>query len=224
MNKWSARLETVRTPWRLRYALRRRAMLTALRLAVPLTERPKLARLGSQYGGWTIPADLPRADWTCLCAGAGIDVSFDLELARRFGARVITIDPTDEARANATQYAELEFVQAALWSADGELELFVAADPDHRTLSSDDLQDTGRSVRVQARGLASLPAAELVKLDIEGAEYEVLPHVGPATRVLCVELHPTRGIAATVRATRRLTRDGFRLVARHGSDFTFVRD
>lgn len=219
----NARLETLRTPWRARYALRRRAMLTALRLTVPLTEREHLERLGSDYGGWTIPTDLPAADWTCLCAGAGIDVSFDVELAKRFGARVITVDPTDEARENAAPHAELEFEQAALWSADGELEMFVAADPAHRTLSSDDLQGTGRSVRVPARGLAGFPAAELVKLDIEGAEYEVLPHLGASTRVLCVELHPTRGVRAAVRAVRHLRARGFRLVARRGSDYTFVR-
>lgn len=198
-------------------------MLAALRISVTLEEREHLERLGSDYGGWTIPTDLPTADWTCLCAGAGVDVSFDVELARRFGARVITVDPTDEARENAAAHPELEFVQAALWSADGELEMFVAADPTHRTLSSDDLQRTGRSVGVPARGLAGFPAAELVKLDIEGAEYDVLPHLGAATRVLCVELHPTRGTRAAVGAVKALTRDGFKLVARRGSDYTFVR-
>jgi FkbM family methyltransferase len=220
------RLDTLRTPWKLGYALRRRAMLAALARAAPARPRPGLQRLGSDYGGWTVPAQEIGPGWTCLCAGAGIDVSFDLALADR-GATVITVDPTDEAREHA-QAADpdgrIRFVPAALWSSDGELEMFRAADPTHHTLSSDDLQRTGRSVRVPARGLAGFGPVDLLKLDIEGAEYDVLPHVGPATRVLCVEMHPTRGTRAAVRAFRALGDAGFELVACRGADFTWVRD
>ena len=144
------RLETLRTPWRLAFALRRRAMLLALVLAAPLRRRPGLERLGSSYGGWTVPTDLIDSSWICLCAGAGIDITFDLSLAERFSANVITIDPTDESREyveRADAEGRLHFVHTALWSDDGELEMFVAADPAHRTLSSDDLQRTGRSLR-----------------------------------------------------------------------------
>ncbi len=219
----SQRLETLRTPWRLAYALRRRAMLAAIR--APLRARGDLERLGTDYGGWTVPADLVQPGWRCLCAGAGIDVSFDLALAAR-GATVITVDPTDEAREHAARVdadGRLDFVQAALWHSDGELEMFVAAHPDHRTLSSDDLQRTGRSVTVAARGLRGFGALDLVKLDIEGAEYDVLPLIGADVRVVCVELHPTRGVRTAVRAVRTLRAAGFELVARRGADFTFVR-
>lgn len=206
--------------------MRRRAMLLALARVAPVRPRPHAEHLGSDYGGWTVPTDLIDSSWVCLCAGAGIDVTFDLALAERFGATVITIDPTDEARehvARADAEGRLRFVHAALWSGDGELELFVAADPAHRTLSSDDLQRTGRSLTVPARGLATFGRIDLLKLDIEGAEYEVLPHLPSDVRVLCVEMHPTRGIRAATRAFRRLRGAGFALVARRGADFTFVR-
>jgi FkbM family methyltransferase len=223
VTRTAQRLETLRTPWKLAYALRRRVMLAALRAAAPVRPHPRLERLGTAYGGWTVPtADLRGA--VALCAGAGVDVSFDLELAAR-GARVITVDPTDESRELFAADERLEFVPAALWREDGELEMFLAADPTHRTLSSDDLQRTGRSIRVPARGIGSFGALDLVKLDVEGAEYEVLPAV-PATgaRVVCVEMHPTRGLRAAVRAFRGLRAAGYRCVARHGADFTFVRD
>ena len=226
MQRAAQRLETLRTPWKLAYALRRRAMLAALARAAPLRPRDDLERLGTGYGGWTVPAGLIDSGWTCLCAGAGIDVSFDLELVERFGATVVTVDPTDQSRehvAHVDPGGRLRFVHAALWRQDGELEMFVAADPTHRTLSSDDLQRTGRSVRVPARGLDGFGKVDLIKLDIEGAEYDVLPHVGADVRVLCVEMHPTRGLRAAVRAFRTLRAAGFELVARHGADFTFVR-
>jgi FkbM family methyltransferase len=201
-------------------------MLAVLAIAAPLRPRPGLERLGSDYGGWTVPTGMIDSSWVCLCAGAGIDVTFDLALVERFGATVITVDPTDESREHVERVDpehRLRFVHAALWSADGELDMFVAADPTHKTLSSDDLQRTGRSVRVPARGLAGFGRVDLLKLDIEGAEYEVLEHVGPDVRVLCVEMHPTRGLRAAARAFRRLRASGFELVARHGADFTFVR-
>src|SRR4051794_14420338 len=92
------RLDTLRTPWKRAYALRRRLMLAALVTAAPVRPRPNLERLGSPYGGWTVPTDLVGPDWRCLCAGAGVDVSFDLALAERIGAAVITVDPTGESR------------------------------------------------------------------------------------------------------------------------------
>jgi FkbM family methyltransferase len=201
-------------------------MLAALAVGTPVHPRPDLERLGSDYGGWTVPTDLIEPGWRCLCAGAGIDVTFDLALAERFGATVITVDPTDESRdhvARADAARRLEFVPAALWREDGELEMYIAADPAHRTLSSDDLQRTGHSVRVPARSLASFGPVDLVKLDIEGAEYDVLPLVDHQVRVLCVEMHPTRGVSAALGAFRALCDAGFELVARHGADFTFVR-
>jgi FkbM family methyltransferase len=208
------------------YAVRRRAMLLALARMAPMRPRPHMERLGSDYGGWTVPTDLIESSWVCLCAGAGIDVTFDLALAERFGATVITVDPTEESREHVARVdaeGRLRFVHSALWSGDGELEMFAAADPAHRTLSSDDLQRTGRSVTVPARGLDTFGRVDLLKLDIEGAEYEVLPHVPADVRVLCVEMHPTRGIRAATRAFRRLRTSGFELAARHRADFTFVR-
>lgn len=208
------------------YALRRRAMLGALALTAPLRPREDVEWLGTEYGGWAVPTGLIGPDWTCLCAGAGVDVSFDLELADRFGATVITVDPTAESREHLAQVdpdGRLEFIPAALWTEDGELDMYVAADPSHQTLSSDDLQGTGRSVTVPARGLPSFGDVELIKLDVEGAEYDVLPQVGRHTRVLCVEMHPTRGLRAAVSAFRALRAEGFELVARNGADYTFVR-
>jgi FkbM family methyltransferase len=219
------RLETLRTPWRLAYAVRRRLMLGALAATARVRPRAGLERLGTDYGGWTVPAGSIDDGWVCLCAGVGIDAGFDLALADR-GATVISVDPTDEARehvARADPAGRLRFVQAALWRADGELTMYAAADPAHRTLSSDDLQRTGRTVSVPARGVAGFGRIDLLKLDIEGAEYDVLPLVPRDVRVLCVEMHPTRGVRAAVRAFRGLRAAGFELVHRLGSDYTFVR-
>ncbi len=230
----SPRLVTLREPWRRRYAIRRRSLLLALGVAGGVDRSVETERLGSASGGWTIPRGVVRGDWVCYCAGAGIDVSFELALIERFGCRVLTIDPTDEARDNVAHVAgaehRLTFRHVALWSTDGELRMYLAADPTHKTLSSDDLQSTGRSVMVPARSLRSLmrelghDRIDLLKLDVEGAEYELLSQVAElGVSVLCVEMHPTRGVSGAVDAFRVLRRAGYRLVAREAGDFTFHR-
>jgi FkbM family methyltransferase len=230
----SPRIRTLREPWRRRYAVRRRVLLWRLRRAAPLERGVALERLGSAYGGWTIPRGAVGPESVCFCAGAGIDVSFDVALAERLGCRVVTIDPTQEAAEHfarvAGHVARARFVPVAAWSADGELEMFTAADPTHRTLSSDDLQATGRSVTVPCRTLPSLmrelghARVDLLKLDVEGAEYELLDQVDElGVSVLCVEMHPTRGVRAGERAFRALHAAGFRLVAETDGDFTFRR-
>jgi FkbM family methyltransferase len=229
------RLGTLRQPWLLRYAVRRRALLWRLgRVAVPDPARPT-EYLGTEYGGWAVPRDVIRPGWVCYCAGAGIDVSFDLELVRRFGCEVLTLDPTDESREHVARAADgeprLRFEQVAVWSSDGELRMHRAADPAHQTLSADNLQHTDRTTTVPARSLPSLmrehghERIDLLKLDVEGAEYELLPLVASGelgVSVLCVEMHPTRGIAPAVQAFRALQSAGFRLVDRRGGDFTFA--
>lgn len=52
--------------------------------------------LGTKYGGWQVPKNLLSAGGVAICAGAGEDISFDVELNRR-GLTVYTVDPTPRA-------------------------------------------------------------------------------------------------------------------------------
>ena len=74
---------------------------------VAVTPCPHLMHLGSDYGGYVIPADLPDSSWVAYCGGVGEDGSFELELARRYGCRVVAFDPTPRS----IRYAESELVE-----------------------------------------------------------------------------------------------------------------
>jgi FkbM family methyltransferase len=199
-------------------------------------EAQDLVTLGSAYGGWTVPADSITEDWICYCVGAGSDVSFDLALMETFGCRVWCLDPGEDAErlvlGAATREPRLSFSRVALAANDGVVRMFRAADPLSSSLSAVNLLHGTSTVDVPGRSLRSLIAengharVDLLKLDIEGAEYSVLESLDLAAlgvRVLCVEFHRTVATARALQLIDRLRRQGFVAVNRSGADYTFLR-
>lgn len=163
----------------------------------------------------------------CYCIGAGADISFDLELLRHFDARVRCIDPVPEylevARASAQGEPGFSAYHAAIADRDGPLRMQSTHHPGSRSLSSAQLYDTHDFVEVPGRTLESLMAElgddriDLLKLDIEGGEYEVLPRLElPAlgVKVFAVQLHHNRGVASARALIAELTASGYELVAK----------
>lgn len=57
----------------------------------------RLERLGSDYGGWVFASEVLRPHAVVFSCGLGEDASFDVELASKFSARVVMVDPTPRA-------------------------------------------------------------------------------------------------------------------------------
>ena len=199
-----------------------------------LDERAALERIGSDYGGWVVPVDLLGADSIAYCAGVGEDVTFDLALIERLGCEVWAMDPTEAAARHVSGIempARFHFLPVGVWSEDTTLRFFAPADDEHASWSALNLQHTDRSVEAPVRSLRSLmdelghDRIDLLKLDVEGAEYPVIHQMLDEeipVRVLCFELHPTRAPWAPPRLIARLQRGGYRAVDRTELNFTFI--
>jgi FkbM family methyltransferase len=214
---------------------RNRGLATTLAWALPVKKRDDLARLGSDYGGYVIPTSLPDETWVCYSAGVGEDVTFDLEVIRRYGCDVFAFDPTPRAIAFAEQMSSEEsrfrFFPWGIWSEDGSAQFFVPTNPEHVSHSITNLQQTSDSITVPVRSLTTIMAelghdhVDLLKLDIEGAEHAVVRSLLASAirpRILCMELDQPASLAAMLRTIRALLRARYELVAVDRWNYTFV--
>jgi len=167
----------------------------------------------------------------------GEDTSFDEELMRQCGCEVWAFDPTP----NAIKYVEREkdrlgprfhFLNCGLWSSEMTLRFHVPEDPDNPSFSVLKLTDSEEYVEAPCKSVPQLMKelghdhVDLLKIDVEGAEYEVLKSVlGGAVKpqTLCVEYDMPASFLRMHGSVMDLKRVGYRLVSIDGFNYTFVR-
>jgi FkbM family methyltransferase len=223
-------------PAKVRGALRRRWF--EYRLARTRLRRLEgMVDLGSSYGGWLVPGDLIGPDWICYCVGAGGDISFDLELIHRYGARVRSFEPVagyvERLQREAAGEPRFSVHQMAVATSDGPLRMQVTHDQKSQSVSPAGLYESESFVELEGRTLASVMAElgderiDLLKLDIEGGEYELLPTVdlrALGVRVFSVQLHHTGSVRQARRLIEWLRESGYDAVGcRPAVKLTFVR-
>jgi FkbM family methyltransferase len=204
--------------------------------------RPDLVTLGDAGGRWTVPAALLSQEATIYCVGCGEDISFDLALIRRFACVVHGFDPTPRAVKHVERVAAREaryvFHPIGIWSKSEVVRFFAPQDEAHVSHSIVNAQQTAASFDAQVRRLSEVMAdlghvgLTLLKLDIEGAEYEVLQTLledAIHPLILCVEFdeyyHPKDADfrLRIKRAIVKLKAVGYRLVYTGGNaNYTFV--
>jgi FkbM family methyltransferase len=194
----------------------------------PLRAIGGLAVLGDpNYGGWMLPADLIEPGWVCYSIGAGGDIRFDLDLIERYGVTVRAIEPVAKyvqlAIKDAGGDPRFSIEQVALAASDGPVRMQVTHDPDSESVSPAGLYDSSTFIEVPGRTLASLMAergdtkVELLKIDVEGGEYDLLPTLdlqALGVKVFAVQLHHTGSVGRAKELVSELASRGYDPVAR----------
>lgn len=198
------------------------------------------ARLGDAGGRWAIATDGLGPATVVYACGVGTDVSFERDLIARYGVTVHGFDPTPQAVAWASADRlppGFRFHPYGVADYDGTARF---APPRKRKFPSFSMVRSGgvgEAVEAPVRRLATLrdtlrlPPPDVLKLDIEGAEYAVLRDVlagelRPA-QILVEFHHRWREVGArrTREAIAALRGAGYRVadVAPSGLELTFVR-
>lgn len=226
-------LGTAKERWtrsRARNLLLRSLLRVALRPHSPV----RLVRLGSKYGGWIVPESIVRPGTVCYLAGLGEDATFDLALIAA-GCNVLSIDPTPRSVSYAEKLSASEprfrLLPVGLWSENATLRFYAPRDPSHVSHSVVNLQHTDTFFEADCRTVAQVMSdlghtrLDLLKLDIEGAEFAVLEslekdHVGCS--VIAVEYDQPTALSGILRSVGRMRKRGYRVVAVEGWNVTLL--
>jgi FkbM family methyltransferase len=157
--------------------------------------------LGTEYGGWSIIPDLLPPAPCVFSVGIGQDISFDLEIIRRFNATVYGFDPTPKAMAWIKQQnlpSQFHFVPIGLAHYDGMAD-FGLNRPDWESYSTTlPVAESVERAQCRVARLTTLTREvnvkhiDVLKIDIEGSEYDAVPDLlssGMIFGQFCLELH-----------------------------------
>ncbi len=196
--------------------------------------------LGNQGAGWCVHAQGLSASSIVYSFGAGEDISFDLELIRRFGVCVHAFDPTPRSIAwlsKQTLPAKFVFHPYGVADFDGRARFLPPKNPSHVSHTLIERESPWQAIEVPVYRLASIlklfghQSIDLLKMDVEGAEYSVIDDLlasGIFPQQLLVEFHhhwPEIGAKKTKHALRLLNSAGYRIfdVSPGGEEFSFLR-
>jgi FkbM family methyltransferase len=205
-------------------------------------ERERLSRvdmrfekIGSDACGWRVPIDLVRPNWIVYAGGVGEDITFDLGIIQRYGCEVFAFDPTPRAAAHVAKAAagvsKFHFKSIGLWSQSTQLRFFSPRDPAHVSHSALNLQGTDRYFWARCEPLSAVmqenghDRIDLLKIDVEGAEYEVLSGMlrdRIPVGVVCVEFDQPIPWRRTQAMVDKLSAVGYRLVDIDYWNFVFL--
>lgn len=197
------------------------------------------------YGSWTICPEGISPQSIVYSVGVGDDISFEVSLIRSFGLPTLfAFDPTPTAISWLSgQHVpeELRLFQYAIADHDGIAKFFPHDDPGfvahslipRKATASQALEVPLRTLPTVMRELGH-DHIDLLKMDIEGAEYAVIENLVLEridVRQLLVEFHHhdrhTDGMSAerTKEAVQKLNRAEFKIfhVTPRGEEYSFIK-
>ncbi len=198
-----------------------------------------------EEGGWQYCPQNLNQDSIVYSLGVGDDIAFDLSIIERYGAEVHAFDPTPssiEMLSKANLPDRFQFHPWAITAEDGTLKFYpmIRKDGNKSTMMSTMIPKDANvddSIEVPAFCLSSITSRlghtriDLLKMDIEGAEYEVLEGLlaSPIQPTqLLVEFHhrfPAIGLEKTADIICRLKKASYKIFAISdvGREVSFLR-
>ena len=192
--------------------------------------------LGTEYGGWEVDLDSIEEGDIIIDAGLGEDLSFIEELKKIKNVRFIGIDPTEKSH----RYVEkmnlpyLDLIKKAVAKQGTEsIKFYKNSNPNY--VSESYFMDHGAVLldnfyTVQCVSMTDIIkkySPSLIKMDIEGAEYDVLSEcIG--VKQICVEFHhhclESKSFDDTSECINMMKSNNYMVISnRNDIEFTFIK-
>ena len=205
----------------------------------------RVERIGDDSDSWGIVLEEICCESVILSAGVGHSISFELDLVEKTGARVHLFDPsptgisTMRTLAQHKAMRQIQFIPKALAGSSGQIYL---REPDDAIEGSWKAESSsGGKVTIKAEAISvsdycienKITSVDLLKLDIEGAEYDVIDDILKAKisiKQICLEFHSKAQIGITQTYLHvfwyafKLFLYGYRIAYLTKSDFTWIKN
>lgn len=200
-------------------------------------------RLGTEYGGYCISLDNLSNSPIVYSFGVGEDISFDLDIIDKFDATVFAFDPTPRSISwLKCQHIpmKLKVYEWGLADYDGEAVFRPPFNPTHVSYSmfknNNSCRDELSNIAIVHKISTIMQLLEhieidILKMDIEGAEYAVISDIvksGIKVNQILVEFHAhlfPDGLSKTRNSVKLLNEYGMKIfhISPSGKEYSFSR-
>lgn len=195
---------------------------------------------GNEYGGWTINPKHINKDSVIYSFGVGEDITFDLSLIEKYNCQVFAFDPTPKSIMwIKTQVipSSLKFEPIGISNKNETRRFYLPTNPNYvsHTVVKGALSEDYISVKMNDLGTIAKrlmhKKIDILKMDIEGSEYEVIPNILDLNleipQILVEFHHRFNGIGRqkTIKAVDLLNDHGYKIfnVSKHGQEYSFLK-
>lgn len=202
--------------------------------------RLSTSEYGSGHGGWILHPKVLSPTSIIYSFGVGRDVSFDLALIEKHGVCVHAFDPTPKAAAWVAEQdlsSCFRFHPIGIAEFSGMATFNAPRNPEFVSYTTTNEGDAGQAVEARVCRLAQImhqlghAHVDVLKLDVEGSEYTVIPDIlasGLDVRQILVEFHHRFDDiepAQTNEIVELLRHHDYRLfhVSPRGEEYCFIR-
>lgn len=174
-----------------------RKLLQLLILKPIITNRPdKFEIIGNDYGFMIVPKGLLNNHSNVLSFGVGEDMEAEIDLVDKYNSNVFLFDPTELSVKYYNETIEMlknnnkmgvvnkfKFEPIALWNNDGFVKFYKPKEEGHVSHSINNIESSNNFTEVVCKKMSSilkkynLLKIDYVKLDIEGAEFDVVKNI-----------------------------------------------